>query len=169
MISGNMAGSYSQIGKTFTIVDENGTELIGVVVDQETLFTAGDNDVREGMVYASDSGVSIGTKVIPTYNTYQGLKVIPAGSALTLCNYDAKINSYDYTKLQAIVCEFNTNLSDSVGAYYVSIDNVVYAVQHTDSTSIVVKNHDEKIIDFGMVNNSDSIMIIRYFMYKEIE
>lgn len=168
-ISGGLVGSYSQLGRTLVVVDENGNELTGVIVSQETLFTAHDNDVREGMVYASDEGVSTGTKVIPTYNTYQGLRVIPAGSALTLLNQDAKIDSYDYTKLQAIVCAFNTNLSDSVGAHYVSIDDVVYAVQSTDSTSTVVKNHDSKIVDFGMVNNSDSTMIIRYFMYKEIE
>lgn len=61
MICGNMVGSYSSIGKTFIIVDENGNELTGVVVDKEVIFTAEDNDVREGKVYASDEGVSIGT------------------------------------------------------------------------------------------------------------
>ena len=33
-ISGNLVGSYSQIGKTFILTDENGNELTGVVVDQ---------------------------------------------------------------------------------------------------------------------------------------
>ena len=58
-ISGNMVGSYSQIGKTFTLVDENGHEIVGVVVDKETIFTATDNDVRQGKVYASNDGVSV--------------------------------------------------------------------------------------------------------------
>jgi hypothetical protein len=61
MINGNMVGSYSQIGKTFILVDESGKELTGVVVEQETVFTATDNDVRSGKVYASNDGVSVGT------------------------------------------------------------------------------------------------------------
>lgn len=61
MISGNMVGAYSQIGKTFILVDADGNEFTGVVVDQETIFTAADDDVREGKVYASNDGVSVGT------------------------------------------------------------------------------------------------------------
>jgi hypothetical protein len=61
MINGNMVGSYSQIGKTFILVDESGKELTGVVVEQETVFTATDNDVRSGKVYASNDGISVGT------------------------------------------------------------------------------------------------------------
>ena len=64
MICGNMVGSYSQLGKTFTLVDENGNEIIGVVVDKETVFTATDNDVRQGKVYASNDGVSVGTLIV---------------------------------------------------------------------------------------------------------
>ena len=77
MISGNMVGSYSQMGKTFILMDENGNEITGVVVDQETVFTATDNDVREGFVYAGDSGVSTGTKNIPSYHTTEGFKLVP--------------------------------------------------------------------------------------------
>jgi hypothetical protein len=61
MIIGNMVGSYSSMGKTFIIEDEDGNELVGVVVDSEVIFTAVDSDVRKGKVYASDEGVSIGT------------------------------------------------------------------------------------------------------------
>lgn len=64
MICGNMVGSYSQIGKTLTFVDEDGNEIVGVVVGQETIFTATDSDVIEGKVYASNDGVSIGTLVV---------------------------------------------------------------------------------------------------------
>lgn len=64
MICGNMVGSYSQIGKTFVLVDENGNEITGVIVDKEVIFTATDNDVREGKVYASNDGVSIGTLAV---------------------------------------------------------------------------------------------------------
>ena len=61
MISGNMVGSYNQIGKTFILVDDEGNEVTGVVVDSEVVFTATDSDVRKGKVYASDNGVSTGT------------------------------------------------------------------------------------------------------------
>ena len=61
MINGNMVGSYSQIGKTLTFVDENGNEIAGVIVDSEVIFTATDSDVRAGKIYASNDGVSVGT------------------------------------------------------------------------------------------------------------
>lgn len=61
MIIGNMVGSYSSMGKTMIIVDENGNEFLGVVTDSEVIFTATDSDVRKGKVYASDEGVSVGT------------------------------------------------------------------------------------------------------------
>lgn len=60
-IVGNMVGSYNQMGKTFILKYEDGTEVTGVVVDQETVFTATDSDVLKGKVYAGDNGVSTGT------------------------------------------------------------------------------------------------------------
>ena len=64
MINGNMVGSYSQIGKTLMLVDEDGNEITGVIVDSEVIFTATDNDVRQGKVYASNDGVSVGTLTV---------------------------------------------------------------------------------------------------------
>lgn len=168
-ISGNMVGSYSQIGKTFILVDEDGNEIAGVVVDQDTVFTAGDNDVREGMVYAGDDGVSIGTKNIPAYHTYEGAKVIPAGNTLSLINLDSHIDIYDYTKMQAIICGFNSTMANSVSAQKIAIADNVYNVQSVDVISIIVKNHDTKTIEFGLINDTGLPLIIRYFMYKEIE
>jgi len=56
-----MVGCYSMLGKTFVIEDENGSEVMAVIVDQETILTATDEDVKKGKVYASDNGVSVGT------------------------------------------------------------------------------------------------------------
>lgn len=67
MISGNMVGMYSTIGKTLTFEDSDGNQLTGVVVGQEAIFTANDDDVAAGKVYASDGGVSVGTMEIPSY------------------------------------------------------------------------------------------------------
>lgn len=61
MISGNLVGAYSQIGKTLTITDEDGNELVGVIVGSKVIFTATDADVRTGKIYASNDGVSVGT------------------------------------------------------------------------------------------------------------
>ena len=61
MISGNMVGAYSSLGKTFILQDEDGNEITGVVVDSEVVFTATDSDVRAGKVYASNDGISVGT------------------------------------------------------------------------------------------------------------
>lgn len=66
-ISGNLVGSYSQIGKTFVIADEDGDEFSAVIVGQEVVFTATDDDVVAGKVYASDNGASVGTMEMPSY------------------------------------------------------------------------------------------------------
>lgn len=60
-IVGNMVGCYSPIGKTFIIEDENGNEITGIVVEQETIFTATAADVVKGKVAGTDDGVVVGT------------------------------------------------------------------------------------------------------------
>ena len=60
-IVGNMVGCYSPIGKTFIIEDENGNEITGIVVDQETVFTATAADIVKGKVAGTDDGVVVGT------------------------------------------------------------------------------------------------------------
>ena len=165
MISGNMVGSYSQIGKTFIITDENGVELTGVIVGQETVFDATDNDVREGKIYASDGGVSTGTKNIPSYNTTEGFKLIPAGSDFVLPLYDGM---HEYTKLQAIFCPYNTSLANSVAAEKVAIANSVYPVQSFTAESTISVTNNPNTIDFGITNTSEIPWLLRYFTYKEV-
>ena len=60
-IVGNMVGCYSPMGKTFILVDDNGTELTGIVVDQETVFTATAADIVAGKIAGTDYGVVVGT------------------------------------------------------------------------------------------------------------
>ena len=161
-ILGNATGGFG-FPRTYILTDNNGNELTGVYVESETVFTATDNDVREGMVYASDGGVSIGSKNIPAYHTTQGRKVIPDGSKFLLY-----IPDYDYTKLQAIICSFNTSLDDSVSAEKVAIEDSVYDVQSTIIVSAVQKDDTNSCLDFGITNTSGSPCLIRYFTYKEI-
>lgn len=61
VIYGNTVGGIIGYGKTFILTDVNGNELTGIVVDEEVIFTANDEDVREGKIYAGDKGVSTGT------------------------------------------------------------------------------------------------------------
>lgn len=159
---GNMVGTYSPIGKTFIIEDEHGNQLTGVVTEQEQIFTATDNDVREGMVYASDIGISTGTKIIPSYYTHFGTKAISVGESFTISNID-----YDYTEFQAVVCSFNTSLSNSVATTMSVVKDNVYAVQSTESIAVVQKNHINQTINLGIINNTDKLLVLRYIFTKE--
>ena len=167
MIAGNMVGSYSQLGKTFILLDDEGNEITGVVVDKEIVFTAGDNDVREGMIYASDDGVSTGTKNIPAYRTTKGMEVIMSGQSFSIPL--SHNNKYDFTKLQCIIAPLNTNEIDSIAAEKIVINDGVYPVSSTIKLSDVTKNHITKSIDFNIVNDSDNFYFIHYLTYREEE
>lgn len=169
MINGNAVGGITGYGKTFILEDENGNQFTGVVVSEETVFTAdAATDIREGKVAATDAGVVTGAKVIPAYHTYQGYRIVTNGSLLELKNTDVVINNYDYTKLQAIVCSFNTSIADSVSAQQTVIDDNLYNVQSVESISVIIKNHESKTIDFGVNNDTGNPVIIRFLMYKEV-
>lgn len=61
IIYGNVIGVVDPI-KTIVFVDENGHEVAaGVVVDQETVFTATSNDIVAGKIAATEIGITVGT------------------------------------------------------------------------------------------------------------
>lgn len=162
-IIGNMVGGSAPL-KTVILTDENGNEIAtGVVTESEVVFTATDNDVREGMVYASDSGVSTGTKEIPIYHSTEGSKLVTNGSKFIL-----PIQNYEYTKLQAIICSYNTNITNSVSAEKVAINGNLYPVQSTEAESAITVDTENQRIDFGITNTSGKLCLIRYFIFKEI-
>ena len=164
-ISGNLVGSYSSLGKTFILVDEEGNEITGVCVDNPVVFTAGDNDVREGMVYASDSGVSTGTKDIPAYRTEQGIYMVFSGEDFVMMFSD-DYDTYDYTELQCIIAPFNTNLEDSVASDRIVLNNMVYPTNSSVPLSSVSKDNDNKLIKFNITNNTNQDYLIHYFTYR---
>lgn len=163
-ILGNATGGFG-FPKTYILTDENGNELTGVYVESETIFTATDNDVRLGSVYAGDSGVSIGTKDIPVYHSTEGAKLITNGNTLRIT-----IPNYEYTKLQCVVCAYNTNLQNSVSAQQVVINNSVYNVQSTEVISVVTNDvvNGNGSINLGITNTSGSPVVIRYFTFREV-
>lgn len=167
IIAGNMIGSYSQIGKTFTLVDEAGAEFVGVVTDKEVLLTANaEKDIREGTVAVTDEGIVTGNKVIPSYHTAHGARIITKNA-----NFSVKIadlDRYDYTALHGIICSYNTTLTNSVSAEKVVLYDAVYPVQSTDAISTVIKDDETKSIVLGITNDTTQMKVFRYMTYKEI-
>lgn len=165
-ISGGLVGMYSTIGKTLVFVDDTGNELMGVITENVQMLDAKPGeDIRAGKVAVTDEGIVTGSAIIPNYNTNEGVKVIPNGSSFAFSTPD-----YDYTKLQAVICSFNTNLSDSVSTDKVVLNDNIYDVKSTISLSTVSRQQDEinGHIDFGITNMSGAPCLIRYFMYKEL-
>lgn len=167
-VSGILEMGRSTLAQTYILRDVDGRELVAVVSDEEVVLDATPNDIREGKVAATDTGVTIGEKVIPAFHTTQGVQVIPNGSEFKLSSLK-DLNKYDYTKLQAMICDFNTTLSNSVSTSKVVIYDNVYSVQSTDSISVVTKNVEDKTVNFGILNDSGKLQVLRYFTYKEIE
>lgn len=150
-------------GETFILVDENGNEIPAVLTEEEVDLTATANDIRIGSVAVTDDGVIEGTKEIPTYHTHEGHRVVTKGSRFYIPHVD-----YDYTKLQVIICAFNTSLENSVAAKKIVVYDGVYDVDSTELVSNVTKNADNNWVDLGITNDSTEICVLRYFMYKEI-
>lgn len=149
--------------ETFILVDEDGHEMALTLTEEEVPLTATANDIRKGTVAVTDAGVITGEKIIPSYNTTEGHRLIPNGSDLVIY-----IGDYDYTKLQAIVCPFNSTVAKSVAADKVAIEGVVYPVQSSIAEATVLVNHTTKSVNFGITNTSGKPCLIRYFSYKEI-
>lgn len=150
---------------TYILVDENGRELPAVFVENETIFDATANDIRAGRVAVTSEGVTVGTKDIPAYHTTEGFAVAPAGNEMEI--FIPVSDRYDFTKLQAIICPYNTSTADSVAAEKVSIDGNVYEVGETTAIAAVAVDHESKTIKLGITNEGEHLCVIRYFTYKE--
>lgn len=161
MIYGTPVGGVG-LERTYILTDENGVEFPATFVDNETSFDATANDIRIGKVAATDYGITTGTKEIPAYHTTEGFKAIRAGGA-----YEITLQRYDYTKLQVIICQYNTSASNSVAAEIVSINDKVYAVGSTEELASVSVDSTYKKINLGITNDGDTSRVMRYFTYKE--
>lgn len=149
----------------FILRDAEGTEVTAVSVEEKTEFTATENDIREGKIAATENGVTEGTKVIPSYHTVTGYMLIPSGDNFAIPFTD---ELYDFTKLQVIICPFSGSIAGSVAAEKVAIDETVYDAYSTASFATVTKDAENKTINLGFANDSESLYLIRYFTYKEI-
>lgn len=148
---------------TYILVDETGNQIPLLYAEDEIVLTATPNDIRIGTTAVTDAGITEGEKEIPSYVTTEGHKLIPNGS-----KFYVHINNYDYTKLQAIICPFNTSIAGSVAAEKVVINDKVYPVKSTGVEATVTVDDESGDIDFGITNASGKPYLIRYFTYKEI-
>lgn len=161
--SGGYGGSSDDDTQMYILVDEDGNEYPAVFVDEETVFDATANDIREGKIAATEDGVITGTKEIPSYYVVEGYRLITAGSKFET----AATKHYDFTKMQAIICPFSKSLANSVASEKVVIGENVYPVNATDVISTVVRDEGAKKINLGFTNDSNTIYVLRYFACKE--
>lgn len=158
-------GSSSDDGtQMYILVDEEGNEYPAVVVEEETVFDATANDIREGKVAATEDGVTIGTKEIPAYITTEGVQIVRAGNPIII---KPKDNKYDYTKLLAVVCAYNTSLANSVAVEMSCINDKVYQASSIEVLSEVFIDADSQTINLGLTNDGAESIIVRYITYKE--
>lgn len=150
--------------QAYILVDEDGNEYPAVLVNEETVFDATANDIREGKIAATEDGVTVGTKEIPAYITTEGFKLISAGKPITITMNDGK---HEYTKLLAIVCAYNTSMTNSVAVEKSCINDKVYPAASTEVLATVSVDNVAKAIDLGILNESDKPVLIRYITYKE--
>lgn len=150
---------------TYILIDENGNEFPAVFVENETVFTATANDIRLGTIAATADGVTEGTKDIPAYYVMEGSQKIDAGSTLKISLFS---DMCEFTKLQALVCAYNTSSSDSVSTEKVSINGKVYAVNSTVELAEVAVDSENQAINLSIDNESSEPVLIRFFTYKEV-
>lgn len=162
-LSAHSGGSSEDDTQMYILVDEEGNEYPAVFVNEETVFDATANDIREGKVAATDDGVTLGTKEIPSYYVSEGYRLITAGEQFET----AFTEHYDFTKMTAIICPFSKSLMASVSAEKVVIEENVYPVNSTDIVSSVIRDGVNKKINLGFTNDTSSIYVLRYFTYKE--
>lgn len=163
MIYGNCVGGIG-LERTYILVDEKGNEVAATLVDNETSFDATANDIRQGKVAATNSGVTVGTKEIPAYNTSQGRRTIKPGASLVIPMYSDKCQ---FTKFQAIICLYNTAVSDSLAAQLVAIEDKLYEVGSTAELATITVDVENQSINLGITNDGDTSLVIRYMTIKE--
>lgn len=137
-----------------------------VEMERNPLTATAKQDVRLGKTAVTSEGVVTGEKNFPSYETTASKVVIYPEMEFKVRLEDK--DTYDFTRLQAIFCAFNTTPDDSVNAEKVCIDDTVYAVGSTVTLATVNKDAETKTINFGITNTGDTPVVVRYFTYKEV-
>lgn len=147
---------------TYVITNADGTQRAYAVKSSDTpvTLTATENDIRLGTTAVTNEGYTEGSKEIPAYHTRTGRKVIFAGNEMSLT-----LTDFDYTFLQVIVTKLGSTISESVEAYAVVIDDVLYQANSTTKLADVTKDSSTNTINLGITANEDTVL--RYFTMRE--
>ena len=150
--------------KLFEIADGNGNTFIGAVTDSEVVLDATRADVKVGKMFASNDGIQEGTDTKTYRTTHASYAIFPGESfSIPLDQY----NSYNYTKFQAMIAEFNLTNSDSTSVNKIVFNDAVYNVNSTTKISDVTKNFSTKSIDLNISNSTDKTYVVHYSTFKE--
>lgn len=149
---------------TYILVDENGTEVPAVFVDNETVFTATANDIRIGTTAVTEAGVTVGEKEIPTYRATEGHVMIEPGQYIEIRMFS---DMCQYTTMQGVLCAYNTTVDDSLSVEKVAMNDAVYAVRSTAVLANVDVDVNTQTIKLGMTNDDTYPLIVRFMIIKE--
>ena len=159
MICGNKVGGTREC-KTY-VIQGNGVELLGVVVDELEEFDACCHDVRAGKKFVSDTGVGIGANDSPCCSVSSGVHEVYPGVEFVLTIPER--DQWDYTTLQGMMAPKNSPYK---------IDKVVMddAVYNTDGKKLadITKDAANKTIRFNITNNTTEIYLFYFFVCKEM-
>ena len=158
------SGSEDPNDPTIVLVDENGNELVATLMDEEVIFDATANDIREGKLAVTEQGITVGTKEIPGYISTEGTRLIMPSESF---NIKIDSNRCEFAKLLALICTYNTTLNNSVAAEKVVINDSVYIVNSNELVSMVTSDIDNGLIDLGIINEGATPCVIRYITFKE--
>ena len=158
IINGRPVGGGAPL-KTLTFVDENGQELLGVVVGKDVLFDATADDVKTGKKFASDMGLDVGVNDY-MQNAQHGTCRINPGESFTIPL--SENDEYDYTAFQAMIA----TVTNSVAVEKVVLNDAVYNVSSGVKVSDVTKNHDTKSVDLNFVNDTTNVYVVNFITYK---
>lgn len=152
----------------YILRDEAGTEVVGVLVSTETVLTATEDDIRKDKLAVTEEGITKGTKVIPKYYVSYGYKLISPGKKIAFQILNSGVEVVDYTKLQAIICQYAGSISKSTAAEMIAIEESVYSVKSNEKEAAITKDKETHTIDFGVTNTSENRYVVRYVICKEV-
>jgi hypothetical protein len=146
--------------RSFVIVDENGNEFTAVTTEEVTVFDATPMDVRVDKIFASENGVQVGMKTIPSYHTTYGHKIVASGAQISIF-----VPEFDFSNLFITITTYNNNIYDSFSATYVAIDGGIYRVGSGEKISDITVDETNEKINLNM--NATEKSVVRYLVTKE--
>ena len=149
---------------TFVLVDADGNEYTAAYLDSDYICTAKEDDIRIGTTAITANGFVTGTKEIPNYIAEKGHVIVPPGQPV---NIPVSASMCDYTLLQALICDYNTSVNDSVVTDKIVINNTVYSARSNIALSNVDVDVEQHLIKLGLTNDKETPIVVRYVLIKD--